>query len=560
MTYIKNHDDGGGRVEASWRNCEIMMRMAEDPEARVDTATLISSLQNPRCYDHAVPEVSVIETHISWVLLTGNYAYKIKKPVNLGFLDFSTLEKRHFYCQQELRLNRRLAPRLYLDVVAITGSAERPCIRGPGPAIEYAVKMLQFPQQAQLDRVLARGELSPQHIDALAHTVAAFHAGVAVAAADDEYGDPQHVQAIVLENFDRVLSGLRDEEAVERLGGLQRWAQQEYERCRRILATRKQQGYVRECHGDMHLRNMALLDGEILIFDCIEFSETLRWIDVISEIAFVIMDLDDRRCPQLGRRFLNAYLEHTGDYGSLEVLRYYLMYRAMVRAMVDRIRVQQSGIDDAEKRHVLDEYRSYLTLAEQYTQTNHPALIITHGLSGSGKTTVAQAVLEHYPAIRIRSDVERKRLFGLTAAARTRSGIDQGLYTAQATERTYDRLHELARLILKAGYSVIVDATFLKQAPRRAFQDLAEELEVPFLILDCEAPDQILRERVARRTQTDASEADRVVLEHQLASREPLNELEQTLALVVDTTQAPMGRDIAGTLHARLNHTLRTVG
>lgn len=526
---------------------------------RVDTATLIHSLQNPRSYDHAVGEVGVIETHISWVLLTGNYAYKVKKPVNLGFLDFSTLEKRRFYCQQELRLNRRLAPNLYLEVVAITGSAEHPRLRGPGPAIEYAVKMRQFPQQAQLDRVLTRGELYPQHIDALASTVAAFHADISIAKPTDAYGDPEQVHETVLENFDRVLSGLHNEEAAKRLLGLRRWAQQEYERCRPILAMRKQHGYVRECHGDMHLRNMALLDGEVLVFDCIEFSENLRWIDVISEIAFVVMDFDDRRCPQLGRRFLNAYLEYTGDYGSLEVLPYYLMYRAMVRAMVDSIRIRQSNMDEAEKHRVLDEYRSYLTLAEQYTQATYPALIITHGLSGSGKTTVAQALLEHDSTIRVRSDVERKRLFGLTAAARTRSDIDQGLYTAEATERTYTRLHKLARTILKAGYSVIVDATFLKQARRREFQMLAEELGVPFLILDCEAPDQILRERVSRRGQADASEANLAVLERQLVSREPLTKIEQTLALKVDTTTPPVGRDLANTLRARLKETTKTV-
>lgn len=537
-----------------------MMRMAGDSGARADTATLIRSLQNPRFYDHAVREVGVIETHISWVLLTGNYAYKIKKPVNLGFLDFSTLQKRHHYCQQELRLNRRLAPSLYLDVVAITGGAEHPRLRGPGPAIEYAVKMLQFPQQAQLDRVLARGELYPQHIDALASTVAAFHADVAIAEAADAYGDPEQVHETVLENFDRVLSGLRDEKAAERLLGLRRWAQQEYERCRPILAMRKQHGYVRECHGDMHLRNMALLDGEVLVFDCIEFSDTLRWIDVISEIAFVVMDLDDRQRPQLGRRFLNAYLEHTGDYGGLEVLRYYLMYRAMVRAMVDSIRIHQSSMAEAEKRRVLDEYRSYLTLAEQYTQATHPALIITHGLSGSGKTTVAQALLEHYPAIRVRSDVERKRLHGLAAAARTRSGIDRGLYTAEATKRTYGRLHELARVVLKAGYSVIVDATFLKQAQRREFQMLATELDVPFLILDCEAPERVLRERVSQRGQTDASEANLAVLERQIASREPLSETERALALSIDTKKAPIGPELASTLRARLNETTGIVG
>jgi uncharacterized protein len=524
------------------------------PGVQTDTRPLIRSLQDTSIWGHEVRNLRVIETHISWVILTGPYAYKIKKPVNLGFLDFSTLEKRGFYCKQELRVNRRLAPRLYIDVIAITGTVTHPVINGSGPALEYAVKMVQFPQEAQLDRLLERGALYPRHIDELAQRVAAFHRTVAVAPPESPYGEPPQMQELVLANFDRVQSELQDQGALHRLQALRDWAQHEYRCCRDVLSARKQRGFVRECHGDMHLRNIALLDDELVIFDGIEFSDNLRWIDVISEVAFVVMDLDDRRQPRLARRFLNAYLEHTGDYDGLEVMRYYLVYRAMVRAMVDAIRVRQPGMNEIQQRQVFEEYGSYITLAERYTQITRPTLIITHGLSGSGKTTVAQTLLEHYSAIRIRSDVERKRLHGVDVSTRTRSDIDRDLYSPDATARTYHRLAELARVIVGAGCAVIVDAAFLKQEQRTRFRLLAEELHVPFVILDCQARVPALRERVRLREHEarDASEATLAVLERQLASQEPLAESESAFALTVDTMQAPDGERMASHLRKRV--------
>lgn len=524
------------------------------PGAPTDTTLLVRSLLDTRAWGHEVRDLSLVETHISWVILTGPYAYKIKKPVNLGFLDFSTLEKRHFYCQEELRLNRRLAPRLYLDVIAITGETTRPRINGPGPVLEYAVKMVQFPQEAQLDRLLTRGKLGARHIDELAQRVAAFHGNIAVAAPESPYGEPKQIQELVLANFDRVLCELQDQGVLDRVRTLRHWAQQEYQACCNALAERKRDGFVRECHGDMHLRNIALLDDELVIFDGIEFSDSLRWIDVISEVTFLVMDLDDRQQPQLAWRFLNGYLEQTGDYAGVKVMRYYLVYRAMVRAMVDAIRARQPGMNETEKCRVLNEYGSYVSLAERYTELARPLLIITHGLSGSGKTTVTQALLERYPAIRIRSDVERKRLHGLTASERTRSDVDRGLYAPQATARTYKRLAELARPIVKAGYTVIVDAAFLKQEQRMMFQALSQSLRVPFVILDCWAPADILRARIQSREHKahDASEATLAVLEHQLAGREPLTESEKTCTLGIDTTQTPDGSHMADVLRKRV--------
>ena len=492
--------------------------------------TLIAALR--RALGEAV---EVVETHISWVLLAGDYAYKIKKAVDLGFLDFSTLEKRRFYCGEELRLNRRLAPDLYLEVVPIAGSADHPVLNGPGPAIEYAVKMRRFPQSCLLDQVLLRGELTPETVDAIARRIADFHGRTAIADNESPFGTPERAHLPVAENFAQIRPRLRDNEDLNRLDKLERWSEREYQSRIDALAERKARGLVRECHGDLHLGNMVLLDGEAVPFDCIEFSENLRWIDVISEAAFLAMDLQDRGRPDLARRFLNAYLEQTGDYEGLEVLRYYLVYRAMVRAKVACIRAGQAKQSAGHWK----QYRNHIELAADFTRPLQPFLAITHGLSGSGKTTVTQSLLEATSLFRVRSDVERKRLYGLKPEARSGAGTGEGMYSLEAGERTYRRLAEVARGIVQPGFSAIVDATFLKRRERAAFQELAQGLGVPFVILDVTAPENLLRERVKQRMQhrRDASEADITVLENQLRNSEPLDASELAVAIEVDTEQ-----------------------
>lgn len=503
-------------------------------------ATLIASLQNPALYDHPVEKFEIVETHISTVLLTGRYAYKIKKPLNLGFLDFSTLEQRRHFCNEELRLNRRLAPQLYLDVVAIGGSAAAPVLNGGGPAIEYAVKMRQFDQAGLLDRMLARGELLPAHIDTLAQDIATFHGAIPSAPADSGFGAPQSVQQPAMQNFEQIRALLKKAPDVELLETLRAWTEQEFAARAEDFAARKQGGFVRECHGDLHLGNMALIDGRVTLFDCIEFNNNLRWIDVISEAAFLVMDLHDRRRPDLAWRFLNAYLEISGDYAGIKVLRYYLTYRAMVRAKIACIRATQAGLSMPEQTEAWRQFRSYLMLAHRFTQPAHPMLIINHGLSGSGKSTATQTLLEHIGAPRIRSDVERKRLFGLAAQARSNSGINAGLYTADASRMTYQRLAELAHALLENGYNVIIDATFLKRGQRDLLREVAHELHAPFVILDFQASTAVLRERVEARHRLglDAAEADVAVLEQQIASHEPLEEDELAATVAINTEQA----------------------
>ena len=514
--------------------------------APADASVLIRGLADPRAFPHPCAGVEVVETHISWVLLAGDYAYKIKKPVALGFLDFSTLARRRFYCQEELRLNRRLAPRLYLDVVPITGPRTAPRVDGDGPVLEYAVRMRRFAQQALLTRHPLDGAL----IDRLTLRIADFHAGLPPAPPDAPYGAPDAVMAPMRENFTHILGVAHDSAVRAAARRLERWTALGFVRLRERLEARRRQGFVRECHGDLHRGNIAVIDGEPLIFDCIEFNPALRWIDTVSELAFLVMDLREAGETALARRCLNGYLERTGDYAGLGLLRFYAVYRAMVRAKVIAIRLSQPSLDEVARADARMELSRYLRLARGMALRRQRRLIITCGLSGSGKTRLCGLLREALPLIHLRSDVERKRLFGLAADARTASPPGAGIYGSRASRRTYGRLLDLARSILDAGFGVIVDATFLKRAQRARFRDLAAELGCGFSILVLDAPVPVLRRRILRRLAAgaDASEAGLAVLEAQIAARESLTLEEHRSALLLETERPGQVAGLVGRL------------
>lgn len=501
---------------------------------------LIESLQNQTLYKHAIKKFEVIETHISWVILTGQYAYKIKKPVNFGFLDFSSLEKRHFFCSEEIRLNRRLVPQLYLEVVTICGSPTHPNLEGKGCAIEYAVKMRQFPQSAQLDRLLSARGLKPSLVDELASKVANFHLSIEFASEESPFGDLEHIRQPILDNFQQIRACNLDASIEPTLTKLEHWSLQQLVEMADIIRQRKAEGFIRECHGDMHLRNIAWWKGEVIIFDCIEFNKNFFWIDVISDIAFLIMDLEDRKENALAIRFLNVYLEITGDFVGVTMLRFYKVYRAVVRAKVNALRAAQAHVDTQQYDETRHDFVQYLRLAESFIRPASPCLLINHGLSGSGKSYISGKILEKFSAIRIRSDIERKRLFQALRDENAHDAIDAGIYTSDATRQTYKQLGKIAKILLTAGYSVIVDAANLKQQQRQLFVDLAKSLQLPFLIIDYQASEDTLRQRIKKRTQQqdDVSDATPAVLEHQLKKSEPLTVAEQPFVIQVDSDEA----------------------
>ena len=467
--------------------------------------------------------VDRVETHISWLLLTPKFAFKIKKPLRLSFLDFSSLELRRHFCEEELRLNRRLASDLYLDVVDIRGTPDAPTFAASGDVVEVALKMRRFPAGSLMTERLATGKLDATHIDRFAERLAEFHRTAPAVEPGSRFGAPECIVAQAAGTLDGIEQHGADGAA------LRAWIAEQSKALTPWWVERQSAGQVRECHGDLHLANALVLGDDVTAFDGIEFDPALRWIDVLSDSAFFAMDLIAHGRRDFAYRFLNAYLEHSGDYAGLPVLRFYMVYRALVRAHVALIRERQAGPMPAGP--------DYLALAHQLASESDARLLITHGLPGSGKTFVTQRLLEQVGAIRLRSDVERKRLFGLTALESSADRPRDEIYGPQATADAYARLRSLARTALSAGYPTIVDAANLREAERTQFRELAAELNVSFTILDCEASHGVLRERVSARLarRDDASEADLAVLERLHAVRELLTPAERAQAVMVDT-------------------------
>ncbi|MEX0829478.1 MAG: AAA family ATPase [Nitrospirales bacterium] len=502
------------------------------------SATWIERLKNPKSYLHPVEQVRLVETHISWVALTGSYAYKIKKPVKYSFVDFSTLERRRWFCEEEVRLNRRLAPEVYLGIVPITGSPAHPQIDGQGDPFEFAVKMKQFSSDQEVSDILASGEKADAYISQLADKIATFHAHLEKAGQDSPYGTLDMVWQPMKECLQEFPLHLLTQHSREFWTHIEQWAQQEWRNLSDVFLCRKQGGFVRECHGDLHLGNIALFEGKVCVFDALEFEPRLRWIDVLSEVAFLVMDLEKHGHLDLAFVFLNRYLEWTGDYEGLRIFRPYQVYRAVVRAKVGGLRLSQLAEHGAEEAKAKCDMTGYLELAHRFIARPTPALILMHGVSGTGKTTVSTEILKAMGAIRIRSDVERKRLFGSGQESKDTVPFKAGLYHPDMTVRTYDQMRDFARTLLQAGFSVVVDATFLQQQQRELFSQLGKEQVCDWFIVDVFASESVLKERIERRYRKgrDASDATVEVMKRQQETEESLTQEELRNVIPADST------------------------
>ncbi|MGI9232151.1 MAG: AAA family ATPase [Woeseiaceae bacterium] len=501
-------------------------------------ARLIESMQRPATYPHSVSAVDVVETHISWVILTGRFAYKIKKAIDLGFLDFSTLERRLHYCEEELRLNMGRAPQLYLGVVPICGSPEEPSLGGQGEIFEYAVKMRQFPQDAQLDRQLDHGALRDEDLYRLAETVAADHEQARVIEYADDKESVGKVTVPMQENFAPVERAID----MDLLRRVRQWTADNINTLKPTLIQRRRDGFVRECHGDLHLANLVRLDSGIVAFDCVEFSADLRNIDVLSDVAFLVMDLTGRARQDLATTFLNRYLERTGDYAGMHVFGLYYVYHAMIRAKVAAIRSTERSNAGIREKDV-EAVKHNLAVAVRWIGRSVPRLIAMHGYSGSGKTWLSSQLLSRLPAIRVRSDIERKRLFGLGETETSDSKLGEGTYSVPSNTAVYARLFELAGGLLTAGFQVIIDAAFLRKDDRDALVALAHEQNVGYAFVSTDASVAELERRLQRRGSagSDVSEANIAVLRHQLQTSDPLDV--ETDDVVRVTTNAEVDAD-----------------
>ena len=473
----------------------------------------------------AEPASTLIETHVSWILISGQYAYKVKKALHFGFLDYSDLAMRRFYCCEEIRLNRRTAPEIYLDVVQIGGDFSSPALHA-SPALEYAVKMRRFNNEKQLDRLLEEDTLTAGDIDSLSRAVGDFHQGLMAlpqGEAVSPYGTADFQLRTVAGNLQELGDLLTDPDDLALWEEVKKAQIAEWLVCRDYFGQRQKAGFVCECHGDLHMGNLVLVEGKVVPFDGIDFDPQYRWMDIMSDVAFAFMDLLYFRKAPFAWRFLNDYLEQTGDYEGVALLRFYAAYHATVRAKVHRIRLLQEMDGIRETVPAGAEYRRYMELANELLTNRRPALIVTVGLPGSGKTVFAKMAVEKLSGICLRSDVERIRLYGEERPAGGESGNDVR-YTEQARERVYERLLDKADRLLRAGMTVIVDASFLKASHRALFRRLAESRSVPFAMVSLVAGMETLQKRLEERQRRaeDASDAGPEVLALQKARMEPL--------------------------------------
>lgn len=504
-------------------------------------AQLVAALMTGDAIAAPPAERLLIETHISSLVLAGERVYKLHKPLKLDFLDFTTPALRRADGAAELRLNRRTAPQIYLDVLPIVGTPQAPRIGSAADAaqaFDWVLLMRRFEQGALLDAMAREGRLTESHIDALAERIAAFHA--ALPPSPPPYGTPEAARNWAFANLDALRAAAALPQQAATVAALRDWTDREWARLAPLMRERRAQGFVREGHGDLHLGNIALIDGAPTPFDAIAFNAELRHIDVASDIAFTFMDLLRHGLPALAWRFVSAWAEHSGDYAGLALLRFHAVYRALVRARVAVLRAGQRGADAfaAAERDV--------ALAESIAAhaSHAPLLVLVCGLSGSGKSTVARLVAQHAGAVRVRSDVERKRLFGIAADARPAPAEVATLYGGEATRRTYEKLCAIAQDLLAAGIPAVVDAVALRRSERDALRAVAAARGARFVLLECSAPDAVLRERIAHRLQEakDASDADLAVLDLQLRVREPIAPDEVAVAFDTDVELSELTR------------------
>jgi uncharacterized protein len=505
--------------------------------------TLIQQMLSPDFYPHTVTqEIELLQTHISFVLLTGEYAYKVKKPMNFGFLDFSTLDKRRHFCEEEIRLNRRLAPELYLQVLAIGDRGEKFAFatEPDEPAVEYCIQMRQFPQADLLINVFERGELTKEHVEDIARQLAKFHAAAETNAHISTFGTKEAVRAVADDNYQHTVKYIGRGQTQEQLDQTRAFSDRVFSESADLFAQRISQGRVKECHGDLHLKNICLYQDKVQIFDCIEFNEPFRNSDTLYDASFLLMDLQYRDRRDLANIFLNTYLEQTGDYTAVPLLPLYSSMRAYIRAKVTSFLLDDPGVPQPVKEQAQMEAAAYYKLAWQYTQPAQGKITIVSGLSGSGKSTTARGLATQLEAIHLRSDVIRKHLAGIELTQRG----DNSIYTPEMTAKTYAKLAEIGITIASQGFNVILDAKYDRLNLRQGVITQAEAHGIPWQILYCKADTALLKQRLSDRV-GDIADATADLVDSQQQQFEAFTDKELTKLITLDTTHCIDFTDLA---------------
>jgi aminoglycoside phosphotransferase family enzyme/predicted kinase len=498
---------------------------------------IIRVMQQPNFYPHAVQAVRLRETHISTVFLTGDFVYKIKKPVDLDFLDFTTLQSRHRFCRMEVDLNRRLAKDVYLGVVAITRKDGRYYLDGRGPAVEYAVKMRQLPAEAEMVQLLSQGGIDSAETDLLARVLSRFYKTARTGPDIDVIGSWDTIRTNCEENFTQT------EEFAGRIVNQRKFqiiraAVRSFLRRRKTLFDQRvADGKIRDCHGDLRTGHVYFTQDGIQIIDCIEFNERFRYGDISCDLAFLAMDLDFEGYPHIAHTLLRAYAQHSGDHDVFVLLDFYKCYRACVRVKVNCFRLQQEGLNDTERRELLAETRRYLDLAYRYAvQFTRPTVWVVCGLIATGKTTIARSLAGALQINILQSDVVRKQLFDRRGEESGEVAFEAGIYSPEATSLTYGRLLLLAQEQIERGNSVILDASFAGREHRREALRLAKDMDVNIIFIECTCSESLIRERLRRRNHTKTVSDARLQHFEPFKSRfEALDEIPAEILIRVDT-------------------------
>jgi aminoglycoside phosphotransferase family enzyme/predicted kinase len=495
---------------------------------------LVQVLLDPKTYPEIPGSVQLMQTQMSFVFIAGDYVYKVKKPVNLGYLDYTTLEKRRYFCQREVELNRRLCPDAYLGVVPIVKARGKINLGGRGKVVEYAVKMRYLPQDRMMNVLLASNQVSVEMVTRVAQRLAEFHREAETNATISAFGDIGAIKVNTEENFDQTEKSIGRAISQGKYDRIKNYTRRFIEDNASLFRQRVAGGRIRDCHGDLHAAHICFTDS-ICIYDCIEFNDRFRYGDVASEIAFLAMDLDHYGRADLSHSFVNAYTGFSRDRELLKLLNFYKCYRAYVRGKVESFKLDDPYISEREQAQEVA--RSYFDLASFYTRAK-PALFITVGLVGTGKTAIAQALAKRLGLVAISSDVTRKQLAGIPLTEHRFEDFSGGIYSAEFSRRTYDTMLTQAKDVLRDGGSVILDASFIKSAERRKAKTLAQETGADFFVLECILDEALIKQRLAERLQASTVSDGRVeILEPQKSQFEPITDVPETNHVIIDAAK-----------------------